>query len=55
MRLADGVFDADAMDQWFLPYHGDDGVETIKEWIIACDIYLLGRTTYEMLAPYWST
>jgi dihydrofolate reductase len=51
----DGVFDAGTMDQWFLPYHSDGRGEYIKEQILACDIYLLGRTTYEMLAPYWSS
>jgi len=51
----DGVFDADTMDQWFMPYHSDDSAETIKEGVLACDVYLLGRTTYEMLAPYWSS
>jgi dihydrofolate reductase len=50
----DGVFDADTMDQWFMPYHSDDSTEIIKEGVLACDIYLLGRRTYEMLAPYWS-
>jgi len=51
----DGVFDADIMDQWFYPYHSDDRAAYIKETIVASDALLLGRTTYEMLAPYWST
>jgi dihydrofolate reductase len=51
----DGVFDADTMDQWFMPYHSDASAEIIKEGVLACDVYLLGRTTYEMLAPYWSS
>ena len=51
----DGVFDADTMEQWFNPYHSDDRAEYIKETILACDAILLGRATYEMLAPYWST
>ncbi len=50
----DGVFDADTMEQWFNPYHSDERGEYIKEIILASDALLLGRVTYEMLAPYWS-
>lgn len=50
----DGVFDAASMPEWFLPYHTDERGKIITEWIMACDTYLLGRTTYEMLAPHWS-
>jgi dihydrofolate reductase len=42
------------MEQWFNPYHSDDRAEYIKEVILASDAILLGRATYEMLAPYWS-
>jgi dihydrofolate reductase len=50
----DGVFDADTMDTWWIPYDSIERQEYIKEGIEACDIMLYGRTTYEMLAPYWS-
>jgi dihydrofolate reductase len=50
----DGVFDADTMDQWFLPYDSKERQEYITEGILAADTLLLGRTTYEMLAPHWS-
>jgi dihydrofolate reductase len=50
----DGVFDADTMEQWFNPYHSDARGAYIKETIDAADAFVLGRTTYEMLAPYWS-
>lgn len=50
----DGVFDADTMAQWFNPYHSDDRADYIKETILACDALLIGRATYETLAPYWS-
>ena len=50
----DGVFDADTMEQWFIPYHSEDRGDYIKAGILACDALLLGRATYEMLAPYWS-
>jgi len=46
----DGVFDADTMGQWFRPYNCEDRQEWIKEGILASDAFLLGRTTYEMLA-----
>ena len=42
------------MPEWFLPYHTDERGKIITEWIMACDTYLLGRTTYQMLAPHWS-
>ena len=51
----DGVFDADIMDQWFNSYHSADRAAYIQGTIEAADALLLGRTTYEMLAPYWST
>lgn len=42
------------MEQWFHPYHSEERLEYIKSQILACDALLLGRATYEMLAPYWS-
>jgi dihydrofolate reductase len=50
----DGVFDADTMPQWFIPFQSDDRARHIKKVIEACDGIVLGRTTYEMLGPYWS-
>jgi dihydrofolate reductase len=50
----DGVFDADSMDQWWIPYDSVERQEQILEGIKGCDAYLLGRITYQMLAPYWS-
>ena len=50
----DGVFDADTMEEWYFPYHSDDRGDYIKDEILACDALLVGRATYEMLAPYWS-
>jgi dihydrofolate reductase len=43
------------MEEWFHPYHSDERGEYIKNQILACDALLLGRATYEMLAPYWSS
>ncbi len=50
----DGVFDADTMEQWFLPYDSTERQSYIREGILAVDAILIGRRTYEMLAPYWS-
>jgi dihydrofolate reductase len=51
----DGVFDADTMGQWFIPYDSPERQEYIRGGILDADAILLGRTTYEMLAPYWSS
>jgi dihydrofolate reductase len=50
----DGVYDASSMGEWFLPYHTDERSDFISKDIHDSDIYLLGRKTYEMLAPHWS-
>ena len=49
----DGVFDADSMETWFNPFHSDERAELIKRGIDSADGFLLGRTTYQMLAQYW--
>jgi len=56
----DGVFDADTMDHWWPPADESAGDEARRmEYIVQeyskGDVYLLGRTTYEMLWPGWST
>ena len=51
----DGVFDADTMDHW---WHSTDSAERrqyIMEEYAKGDAYLLGRLTYDMLWPGWST
>ncbi|MHA4807480.1 dihydrofolate reductase family protein [Flavitalea flava] len=50
----DGVFDAGNMNEWFTPFDSEGRQGYIKEGILACDAFLFGRKTYEMLAPYWS-
>ena len=50
----DGVFDADTMDKWFLPYESPERGESVRDLILS-DGLVVGRTTYEMLAGYWST
>jgi dihydrofolate reductase len=51
----DGVFDADTMAQWYTPFDSEARQTYIREGILTCDTILFGRTTYEMLAPYWSS
>ena len=50
----DGVFDATTMGQWWMPYDSPERQAHISEELHASDALLLGRVTYEMLAPYWS-
>jgi len=50
----DGVFDASSMNVWNAPYHSDSRARCIIEDMLGADAFLYGRTTYEMLAPYWS-
>jgi len=50
----DGVFDAETMPTWFMPYDSISRQEWIRDGILSTDAILFGRKTYEMLAPYWS-
>ncbi|SEW37037.1 dihydrofolate reductase family protein [Chitinophaga arvensicola] len=50
----DGIFDAESMAQWFMPYDSPARQELIRDGILSCDAILFGRKTYQMLAPYWS-
>lgn len=50
----DGVFDANYMEEWFFPYNSPGRQKIIKETYQQADAYLMGRETYEMLAPHWS-
>jgi dihydrofolate reductase len=50
----DGVFDANTMQKWQAPYDSPQRQKFIQNNILSADGFLLGRTTYEMLAPYWS-
>ncbi|MDB5086645.1 MAG: dihydrofolate reductase [Mucilaginibacter sp.] len=50
----DGVFDAEKMGEWFMPYDSESRQVYIQECHRTCDAILFGRKTYEMLAPYWS-
>jgi dihydrofolate reductase len=50
----DGVFDAATMDSWWQNTNSPERMAFILEQYAQGDIYLLGRTTYEMLWPGWS-
>lgn len=50
----DGVFDADTMGTWWTPYNSHDREAYVQETIAMAGGFVLGRTTYEMLAGYWS-
>jgi dihydrofolate reductase len=50
----DGVFDASTIPQWQAPYDSPQRQEIISNGILAADGFLVGRATYQMLAPYWS-
>jgi dihydrofolate reductase len=50
----DCVFDADTMAEWWNPYTSPEREAYVQERIAAAGAFVLGRKTYEMLAPYWS-
>jgi dihydrofolate reductase len=50
----DGVFDAGTMKDWFIPFDSEARRKYIIKTMDLCQAILFGRTTYEMLAPYWS-
>lgn len=39
---------------WLVPYVDDDFGEIVDGWFRGADAILLGRTTYDMMFPYWS-
>lgn len=51
----DGVFDAETMDSWWQNTNSPERMRHITEEYARGDAYLLGRVTYEMLWPGWST
>ncbi len=51
----DGVFDATTMDTWWQNSNSPERMAYIMEQYAQGDIYMMGRTTYEMLWPGWST
>ncbi|MEI9933847.1 MAG: dihydrofolate reductase family protein [Ferruginibacter sp.] len=51
----DGIFDASSMNKWWLPFDSPRRQKYIQDTINNCEIMLYGRSTYEMLYPYWSS
>jgi len=51
----DGIFDASSMNKWWMPFDSVSRQQYIQDTINNCEIMLYGRTTYEMLYPYWSS
>ena len=51
----DGIFDASSMNKWWMPFDSATRQQYIQDTINNCEIMLYGRTTYEMLYPYWSS
>jgi dihydrofolate reductase len=51
----DGVFDAETMEHWWQNTNSPERMRYITEEYANADAYLLGRVTYEMLWPGWST
>src|SRR6478672_2330110 len=51
----DGVFDADTMEHWWQNTNSPERMRYVTEEYSNADAYLLGRVTYEMLWPGWST
>jgi dihydrofolate reductase len=51
----DGVVESESMETWFAPFHSDARAAKITADLTAADAVVMGRKTYEMLAPYWSS
>lgn len=51
----DGIFDANYMPQWWMPFDSAERQQYIQDTINNSNMMLYGRTTYEMLYPYWSS
>jgi dihydrofolate reductase len=49
----DGIFDAETMGQWAAPFYSEERDEFVRESILASDVLLIGRTTYDLQAWYW--
>ena len=50
----DGVVESESMATWFAPFHSDARARKITADLTAADALVMGRRTYETLAPYWS-
>lgn len=49
----DGIFEAETMGQWAVPFFSEEREEFIRGLVLTADALLLGRTTYDIQAWYW--
>jgi dihydrofolate reductase len=49
----DGVFDAETMGQWAVPFYSEEREKIVRALILGSDALLLGRATYDIQAWYW--
>jgi dihydrofolate reductase len=49
----DGIFEAETMAQWAVPFFSEEREEFIRGLVLTADALLLGRTTYDIQAWYW--
>lgn len=49
----DGIFDAETMGKWAIPYYSEERDEFVRGSVLTSDTLLLGRKTYDIQAWYW--
>lgn len=49
----DGVFDAETMGKWAAPFYSEERDAFIRGLVLASDVLLLGRRTFDLQAWYW--
>ena len=49
----DGIFEAETMGQWAVPFFSEEREEFIRGLVLTADALILGRTTYDIQAWYW--
>jgi dihydrofolate reductase len=49
----DGIFDAETMGQWAVPFYSEERDEFVRNIVLGSDALLLGRTTFDIQAWYW--
>jgi dihydrofolate reductase len=52
---AEDTSDGFARRAWLVPYADQDMGRIVEQnWVAKADAFLLGRTTYQLMYPYWS-
>jgi dihydrofolate reductase len=49
----DGIFDAETMGKWAVPFYSEEREEIVRGIVLASGALLLGRKTYDIQAWYW--